>query len=124
MPPKAIFTVKKDVHWGNSDIAELQKVTIAAHRRYEYTSCRMNMANNALAFENYNHVKKQLRATIWKAQENSLRALYNSVDNDFWGVPLKLVIKRIGHRLSAMDDVVKTQIARGFSSSTNHRLGF
>lgn len=50
----------------------------------------------------YNSMRKELRFAIRKAQEVSWKALCDLVDNDPWGVPYRLVTKRLGRQTHLM----------------------
>lgn len=65
------------------------------------------------AFAEYNRLRKELRLAIRKAQEAIWRTLCLNVEHDPWGVPYKLVMKKLGRRNPAMEDHSALAIARG-----------
>ncbi|KAL4104767.1 hypothetical protein QTP88_020043 [Uroleucon formosanum] len=117
MPRRTKFQGRKAVHWWSQDIANLRKLVIAARRRYQRAGRRADTQDRAAEFIEYNVARKQLRLAIRKAEEASWNKLCNSVENDPWGVPYRLVTKRLGRRSPAMDNHAALEIARGLFPS-------
>jgi len=113
MPNRSVFQGKRAAHWWNEEIAATRKAAIAARRRYQRAGRRADMPGREAAFEAYNRVRKELRLAIRKAQEKSWQELCNTVESDPWGVPYKIVTKRLGRRFPVMEDPMIAQIARG-----------
>ncbi|XP_025405681.1 uncharacterized protein LOC112679947 [Sipha flava] len=113
MPRRALFKGRKAVHWWSSEIAELRKASIAARRRYQRAGRRADTEGRANAFVEYNEARKKLRLAIRRAQETSWSDLCDNVENDPWGAPYKLVMKKLGHRSPTMDSHAALEIARG-----------
>lgn len=86
---------------------------IVARRRYQRARRRANMPGREAAFETYNRVRKELRLAIRIAQERSWQELCNTVESDPWGVPYRIVTKRLGRRPPVIEEPVLTQIAHG-----------
>lgn len=72
----------------------------------------MNTASCEVAFVEYNQKRIDLRIEIRKAQKRSWRELCDSVDNDPWGVPYRLITKLLGRRPPVMDALAVSSIAR------------
>lgn len=117
MPRRSPFKRRKAVHWWNENIAELRRATIAARRCYQRAGRRATQVDRAGAFEVYNQLRKDLRLAIRKSQEASWSALCREVENDPWGVPYKLVMKRLGRSTPVLEDNVALHIARGLFPS-------
>lgn len=113
MPRRTVFKGRKAAHWWNNEIADLRRASIAARRRYQRAGRRQDIAGRATALAEYNEARKRLRLAIRKSQEDSWRELCNSVENDPWGVPFRLVTKKLGHRSPVMDNNTASTIARG-----------
>lgn len=90
----------------------LRRAAIAARRRFQRAGRKANAAGRETEFAQYNQARKDLRTEIRMAQERSWRELCNSVNNDPWGVPYKLVTKRLGRRSPALEVQTVSSIAR------------
>lgn len=83
-------------------------------KNYQRSGRRANVGDREANFNVYNQARKALRIAIRNAQENSWREWCISVDNKPFGVPYRLVTKRLGRRPPVMDDQLVCHIARGF----------
>ncbi|CAI6353663.1 unnamed protein product [Macrosiphum euphorbiae] len=113
MPPRSTFEARRAVHWWSDDIAALRRTAIAARRAYQRAGRRSGRGTREAELETYKKARSDLRTEIRKAQERSWSELCRSVDNDPWGVPYRLVTKRLGRRSPAMDHAVRVNVARG-----------
>lgn len=113
MPRRTIFEGRKSAHWWNSDIAELRRKAIRARRAYQRAGRRPGSVRRTLEHEAYQEARTQLKTAIRKAQETSWRELCNAVNNDPWGVPYRVVMKKLGRKPNTMDSQRLTSIARG-----------
>jgi len=113
MPARSTVRGKRAVHWWSKEISELRKKAIAARRSYQRAGRRLNTEDREERFQTYNQARKSLRIAIRKAQERSWRQLCDSVDSDPWGAPYRLVTKRLGRRLPAIEEPTLINIARG-----------
>jgi len=91
----------------------MRRTAIAARRRYQRAGHRADLPGREAAFEIYSQARKELKLAIRKAQERSWQELCKAVESDPWGVPYKIVTKRLGRRNLVIDEPVVTQIARG-----------
>lgn len=123
MPSRSVFRGKRGVHWWNDEIATMRRAVIAARRRYQRAGRRADMPDREAAFKVYNRVRKELRLAIRKAQERSWQELCKAVESDPWGVPYKIVTKRLGRRNPVIDEPVITQIARGLFPALHPWIG-
>ncbi|CAI6364284.1 unnamed protein product [Macrosiphum euphorbiae] len=110
MPRRTSFQEKIAVHWWCKEIADLRKTSIAARRQYQRAGRRADTSDREAAFITYNQARKQLRLAIRKSQEASWKELCDRVESDPWGVPYRLVMKRLGSRFPTMAALT---IARG-----------
>jgi len=113
MPRRAFLTGKRSVYWWNSEIADLRKTAIAARRTYQRAGRRSTASTREIERENYNKARTELKSAIRKSQEKCWRELCSAVENDPWGVPYKLVTKRLGRRVPELDRDSVARIARG-----------
>lgn len=113
MPRRTTFQRRRPVPWWSDEIAELRKANISARRRYQRAGRRSTQEGRVEAFAEYNRLRKELRLAIRKAQEASWRTLCQNVEHDPWGVPFKLVMKKLGRRNPVMEEQSALAIARG-----------
>lgn len=118
MPPRSAFEAKKAVHWWSDNIAALRRTAIAARRAYQRAGRRSGMGTREAELEAYKKVRTELKTEIRKAQERSWSELCRTIDSDPWGIPYRLVTKRLGRRSPAMDQTLRLSVARGLFPSS------
>jgi len=74
----------------------IRRTAIAARRKYQRAGRRSGRGTREAEFEDYRIAQINLKKEIRKAQEKSWSELCRSVDSDSWGVPYRLVTKRLG----------------------------
>lgn len=89
---------KRPVHWWSEEIAELRRRCNASRRRYVRRARRSNQADPTEDRENFRADRKALRIAIRAAQERSWAALCTAVENDPWGLPYRVITRKIGRR--------------------------
>jgi len=92
------FSGRKAVHWWTSHIDALRRDSIAARRRYQRLGRRSGNADRSTELAAYREATKRLRVEIRSSQERCWMELCNAVDNDLWGVPYKVVTRKIGRQ--------------------------
>ncbi|CAH1720554.1 unnamed protein product [Aphis gossypii] len=117
MPRRAAVRGKTAVYWWSNEIAELRKAAIAARRRYQRAGRRSPSNSREGERDAYGKARSDLKRAIRKAQEESWKKLCLSVDNDPWGVPYRVVTKRLGRRAPALDRDTAANVARGLFPS-------
>lgn len=80
------------VYWWTSEIAELRRRCLAARRKSQRGRGGQEEANLE---EEYKRAKKELRAAIKQSKRKCWMELCQSVDEDPWGLPYRLVTKRL-----------------------------
>lgn len=99
MPRRCAKTQKKAVHWWTEDIANLRKTIFKARRTYQKACKRRGRDLCQQEHQNAREASKALRLEIRRSQERCWADLCRQVDNDPWGLPFKLVTKKlIGRR--------------------------
>ncbi|VVC42616.1 Hypothetical protein CINCED_3A018218 [Cinara cedri] len=87
---------KKPVHWWSTEIAQLRSRCLAARRAYQRSRGRRVATEGVEELRRaFQDERKSLRLAIRKAQEHSWRELCRAVENDPWGLPYKLVTKKL-----------------------------
>jgi len=118
MPRRAVLTGKRSVYWWNSEIAELRMIAIAARRAHQRAGRRSPASSREPERESYNRARLDLKHAIRRSQEKSWQELCLSVENDPWGVPYKLVSKRLGRRAPDLDCDSVDRVTRGLFLSS------
>lgn len=95
MPIKSYHGRKKPVHWWTQEIAGLRKTSLAARRKFQRTRKRRGPDEFRDLEQAAKKALKDLRVAIRKSQENSWNNLCQLVDDDPWGLPYKLVVRKL-----------------------------
>ncbi|CAI6343832.1 unnamed protein product [Macrosiphum euphorbiae] len=120
MPRRAVFTGKRSAYWWNNEIAELHKVATAARRTYQRAGRRSSTSPREQERATYQRARLDLKHAIKKSQADSWRQLCLSVENDPWGVPYKLVSKRLGSRAPDLSHDLVVSVAQGLFPLSPH----
>lgn len=95
MPRKSYHGGKRAVHWWTEEISDLRKISLAARRLFQRTRKRRGPdACRELELASREAIKA-LRIAIKKSQEDCWKKLCQSVEEDPWGLPYRLVMKRL-----------------------------
>lgn len=93
MPRRSDRTHKREpVYWWTTEIANLRRSCLAARRKFQRGRGRQEEANLE---EEYKRTKKELQTAIKRSKRKSWTELCRSVDEDPWGLPYRLVTKRM-----------------------------
>lgn len=95
MPRKSYHGGKKPVHWWTEEISELRKRSFAARRLFQRTRKRRGLDASRGLEQAFREAMKALRIAIKKSQEDCWKKLCQSVEDDPWGLPYRLVMKRL-----------------------------
>lgn len=95
----------------------MRKVVIAARRSYQRAGRRSAAVSRDAELSTYRRAKAEFKLAIKRAQEKCWKELCQSVDTDPWGVPYRLVTKRLGRRAPAMDGDLVDSVVRGLFPS-------
>lgn len=88
---------RRPVHWWSKDIADL-RLAMTEHRRAFQRSVRRRdeLATREALLLGYRAKRKDLRKAIRDAQEKSWSDLCKAVEDDPWGLPYRIVSRKIG----------------------------
>lgn len=90
---------RRQVHWWNPQIKELREECGKLRRQYQRSSRRHDSPDQIeLSRAAYTRTRKELHIAIRSSQQKSWSELCAAVDSDPWGLPYKVVTKRIGGR--------------------------
>lgn len=100
MPPRVSPRAgRRQVHWWSKDLAALRQTTIKLRRALQRAARRHGHPDFTDAPRAaYTAKRKELRNAIRDAQAKSWSDLCAAVDSDPWGLPYRVVTKRIGRR--------------------------
>uniref|UniRef100_A0A2S2P488 Reverse transcriptase domain-containing protein n=1 Tax=Schizaphis graminum TaxID=13262 RepID=A0A2S2P488_SCHGA len=95
MPKGKFSRGKKPVFWWSQDIANLRAICLAARRKYK--RCRNNetLGQREIKHLEYKEARKKLKREIKKSKKASWDNLCNQVETDSWGLPYKIVTKKL-----------------------------
>lgn len=86
------------MYWLTSATAELKKTCNAKLRRYQRAGRRAGHPNRDLEKEEYGAARKVLRNEIRSSQDKCWREMCDAVDFDPWGVPFRVVTRKLGRQ--------------------------
>ena len=95
MSRKPKFSRRRPVYWWNDEIAACRKACMSAQRRLRRARRRKGHATPTVAEDEYREARKQLRGAISKSKAMAWKRLLQEVDDDPWGRPYQLVMKKL-----------------------------
>lgn len=98
MPRSSGNIKRRPVHWWNPEIAEQRKACIKARRIYTRKMKKAGEAGSAIERQQFKEQRKQLTVKILESKESHWRNLCSQIDRDPWGLPYKIVMKRLVRR--------------------------
>lgn len=94
MPRNEYKGGKKPTFWWSQEIADLRKDCLKAWRKYKRSQSGQSNTRES-DYTNYKEAKKKLRRAIRKSKETGWKNLCAQVEADLWGLPYKLVTKKL-----------------------------
>lgn len=85
----------KDCNWWNSSIAELRLKCIKARRKWTRSKRRRVPEEMSSLERAYRNLKQELRSQIGKAKATAWQELLDAIEEDPWGLPYKIVLRRL-----------------------------
>uniref|UniRef100_A0A2S2NQQ6 Reverse transcriptase domain-containing protein n=1 Tax=Schizaphis graminum TaxID=13262 RepID=A0A2S2NQQ6_SCHGA len=98
MPRKSYHGGKRPVHWWTEEISDLRKNSFASRRLFQRARKRRGPEACIELEQAAREAMKALRIAIKKSQENCWKKLCQTVEEDPWGLPYRLVMKRLTTR--------------------------
>lgn len=88
---------KKQVHWWNLEIQEARRDCIQSRRKWTRAKRKKNICIDSLQSleKKYRMDKKTLTRAILKSKEESWKSLINTIEENPWGIPYKLVMGKL-----------------------------
>lgn len=95
MPKGAYRGGKKPVFWWTKEIAEARAECLKARRKYKRSRTRATSTDTQGDKEHFKESRKKLKIAIRRSKEASWSKLCAQVETDPWGLPYKLVTKKL-----------------------------
>jgi hypothetical protein len=95
MPKGTYMGKKKPLHWWTMKIAELRKKCLGARRKLKRATKRSNNIQASIELQNYRNAQKELKREIERSKNKSWELLCKQVNLDPWGLPYKIVTKKL-----------------------------
>lgn len=89
---------RRPVHWWSEDIAALRVDCSKARRKYTRSAKRNGLLGSIVEREEFRSARKVLRNAIRASQRRSWANLCEEVNSDPWGIPYRIVTKRLSNR--------------------------
>lgn len=98
--PKHHWTRKRNTYWWNTEIEDLRRATLKARRMLQRARRRRTTPEQEekSLMETYLDISNNLRAAIKKAKTNAWSELMQTIDEDPWGRPYRIVLGKIKPR--------------------------
>ncbi|XP_025265399.1 uncharacterized protein LOC112639325 [Camponotus floridanus] len=109
--PRAKPVKKSTVYWWNS-IKDLRKVCLTSRRHWQRAKSKASTLDIRLREleESYRTNKKKLRNAIKQAKSNAWNELISTIENDSWGLPYKIVLKRIRRSKPSISEMLDPEV--------------
>jgi len=110
MPPKAPMGHRRPKHWWTEEIADLRRQCLATRRRHQRAATKLHRRTGGTATAEHlqaladeaearrveaRHAAASLRVAIRTSQKRCWTELCHQVDTDPWGLPYRLVTKKL-----------------------------
>lgn len=99
MPRRFSYGGKRPAYWWNPDIAELRSSCQGKRRRYQRKRKRRVANECEEELQEFRLARRALTIAIKKAKEKSWQDLRNTINNNPWGHPYRLVLKKLRRKL-------------------------
>lgn len=105
---------KRPVYWWSTEISDLRKNILSSRRSYQRSLRRLGLQSSEAARIQFLAARKILRVAIRKAKDGCWRELYESVEADPWGMPYRIVMKKLGSSAARNAAVGKELVTTSF----------
>ena len=95
MPRRKEFTGRKPKYWWTAEIAEFRKSCNSAHRIFQRRRKKREAAHPVEEENAWREARRNLTVAIKRSKERCWRELCELVNQDTWGIPYRLVMKRL-----------------------------
>jgi len=100
----------RPIFWWTEEIDSARKVSIRARRKWTRAKIKMHDEEKIAELRKvYNEARKVLRNKISKAKTQAWQDLIGTIDADPWGIPYKLVMKKLRSMRSNLTESMRTE---------------
>lgn len=89
---------KKPMHWWTKNIEELRKKCLSTRRKLKRSNRKKGRKPDSPELISYREAQRELKIEIEKSKKRNWEALCKQVDVDPWGLPYKIVTKKLIER--------------------------
>lgn len=97
---------RKTAYWWNEEVATARRECIACRRRYVRSRRGCRPGSPSLAEMDYRLAKKNFRFAIKRAKVACWKELIQSIDEDPWGLPYKLILNRLRRSTPCLTEIL------------------
>lgn len=102
---------KRQAYWWNVNAASLRHDCIRARRTWQRAKRRRRPENQVQELgEIYKSTRKKLRNEINNAKSSAWQELINTIEKDPWGLPYKLVLRKLKPATSTLTEILEPEI--------------
>ncbi|GAB1859779.1 Reverse transcriptase [Camponotus japonicus] len=101
---------RESVYWWNSQIAEARTECNQARRKWQKMKKNKTVTDILLAEESYRSKKKILCTLIKKAKTQAWNDLIRSIEEDPWGLPYRIVMKKLRRSTPSFGETLPIEI--------------
>lgn len=109
--PRSGHKLRRRVFWWNEDLTDLRASCERAKKHWHRLRKRRYLLSED-AGQSYWLARNSLRFAIKRAKSVAWRELIASIDHDPWGLPYKLVLKRLRRSLPGLTEVLDDAVLR------------
>lgn len=91
-------------YWWNDEIAEARRICMQSKRRLTRARGKRNLVNVEELLTVYKDARRNLQGLIKKAKRNCWNELIESIEEDVWGLPYKLVMGKLGRSAPGLSE--------------------
>ncbi|KMQ93687.1 reverse transcriptase [Lasius niger] len=98
---------KKQAYWWSDEISKLRENTLREKRAWTKAKQRKESAEliDQLWYA-YISARRTLRNTINRGKTTALQELLNTIEDDLWGLPYKLVMRKLRHSTPSLTETL------------------
>lgn len=99
--------IKIQAYWWSEEISQLRRTTIKIKRAWTHAKQRKRPADHVdHLWSLYKSYRKLLRNTINRAKTRAWQKLLDTIEDDPWGLPYKLVLKKLRHSTPSLTETL------------------
>lgn len=101
---------RSSVYWWNSQIAAMKKECLVARRKWQKAKTSTQIDMILELEEIYRAKKKDLRCAIKKAKASAWEELLQTIEQDPWGLPYRIVVKKLRRSSPSLTETLELDV--------------